>query len=73
MTLRIVTYDDSTHKIVPIEPTNEMINKPDVQVGLSDWAGHQYSATNSECENIYKAMIEAAPEYQEPETEHATR
>lgn len=25
MTLRTVTYDDSTHKIVPLEPTEEMI------------------------------------------------
>lgn len=65
MTLRTATYDDTKFKIVPIEPTSEMINTPEVQVGLSDWAGHQYSATNSECENIYKAMIAAAPEYKE--------
>ena len=54
MTLRTVTYDDSTHKIVPIEPTELMINDGDV-----------FASNATLC---YRDMIAAAPEYQEPKS-----
>lgn len=66
MTLRTVTYDDSTYKLVPIEPT-ELINRAiDKEMVLQ--LGDTWLTTNP-CSpwNIYKTMIAAAPEYQEPE------
>ena len=62
MTLRTVTYDDSKFKIVPISPTNEMTSfLADV---LDDPENDRSSWDLSE--NMYRAMIAAAPEYQEP-------
>lgn len=56
MTLRTVTYDTATHKIVPREATEEMIIAGDDHVdGLTI------------LHDCYEAMIEAAPEYQEPD------
>lgn len=56
MTLRTVTYDDSTHKIVPLEPTIEM--KLAFEVGMSMFLGNDESL---------KLAIAVAPECQEPD------
>lgn len=61
MTLRTVTYDDSKFKIVPLEPTVEMMNGCFDGISLSD-AHSPYGVE----EHVYSKMIEAAPEYQEP-------
>ena len=57
MTLRTVTYDTDTHKIVPIEPTKEILNP-------------LYFLIDEDFATIKKAyfdVIAAAPEYQEPD------
>ena len=56
MTLRTVTYDTATHKIVPLEPTNAQITS------VNDHHEGGYYLPVS----LYLAMIAAAPEYQEP-------
>lgn len=56
MTLRTVTYDTATHKIVPLMPTSEM--KLAFEVGMSILLGN---------DEALKLAIAAAPEYQEPE------
>lgn len=61
MTLRTVTYDTATHKIVPIEPTVEMMTDCFDGISLSD-AHSPYGVE----EHVYSKMIAAAPEYQEP-------
>ena len=56
MTLRTITYDTATHKLVPLEPTFDMellFNK-----AIAEWKGIRSGLA---------AAIEAAPEYQEPE------
>lgn len=56
MTLRTITYDDSTHVLVPREPTDSMAVAT-IKVSLRNPAingVHQW-----------KAMIAAAPEYQD--------
>ena len=66
--IRTVTYDDSKFKIVPLEPTEEM--------NEAGYAAQDFWYL-SQCDNArelaysfsmprYKAMIQAAPEYQEP-------
>lgn len=61
MTLRTVTYDTATHKIVPIIPTVEMMTGCFDGISLSD-AHSPYGVE----EHVYSKMIEAAPVYQEP-------
>jgi len=58
MTLRTATYDDSTHKIIPIEPCEKSMER----LTESGWANSRLG--------IWKAVIKAAPEYQEPENTH---
>lgn len=67
MTLRTVTYDDSKFKIVPLEPTKSMN-----QAGYDAqdfWPSHECDNMNERCFSFsmprYKAMIAAAPEYQD--------
>lgn len=64
MTLRTVTYDTATHKIVPVDPTEGML------VQLNNMAVSLVMAEPYEVREIlnagYSAMLEAAPEYQEP-------
>ena len=48
-------------KLVPIEATQKMLTSVDVIVGNMSWDGSQSSATESECRQIYKAMLEAVP------------
>ena len=65
MTLRTITFDDSIYKLVPLEPSNEMLD--------ASWKYHSSSkyaecvlpddVTDAEC---YKAMIAAAPEGEKP-------
>lgn len=62
MTLRTVTYNPATHKIVPRAPTVEMMTDCFEGISLSD-AHSQYGVE----EHVYSKMIAAAPEYQEPE------
>ena len=79
MTLRTVTYDDSTHKIVPIDPTEEMIQQGcmaqarDEHATYEDWWNTHSSGVSRIIRDLiakdYRAMIAAAPEYQEPTEE----
>lgn len=56
MTLRTVTYDDSTHKLVPLEPTDEMrFQTTHVHNDIEE-------ATILE---MLRVAIAAAPEYQD--------
>lgn len=57
MTLRTITFDDSTHKLVPIIATSEMVHTCRLH-----HEGDEYLPYS-----LYASMIEAAPEYQEPE------
>lgn len=55
MTLRTVTYDTETHKIVPLNPIESMMHAAeDVP------SPRPYGA-------VYRAMIAAAPEYKDSE------
>lgn len=69
MTLRTITFDDSTHKIVPREPT-EAMNKAGY-TAQDFWHSVQCDNERERAFSFsmpcYKAMIAAAPEYQEPE------
>jgi len=65
MTLRTVTYDDSTHKIVPIEPTEAMIIAKPKPAGIEGQCC-QSQKRNADIRK-YQSMIAAAPEYQEPD------
>lgn len=56
MTLRTVTYDDSKFKIVPVEPTYAQITSAN-----DHHEGGYYLPVS-----LYKSMVAAAPEYQEP-------
>ena len=69
--MKTITYDETTYKLVPIEPTETMIihgfesdpkhnDDPDIFEKYHNMSGCQRAAwTASEC---YKAMIEAAPD-----------
>lgn len=63
MTLRTITFDDSIYKLVPREPTEEMLSSAWEYHGSSRYSERvlQDAVTDAEC---YKAMIAAAPEYQ---------
>lgn len=67
--IRTVTYDTATHKIVPIEPT-EAMNRAGYNA-QDFWPSHQCDNQKELAHSFsmprYKAMIAAAPEYQEPE------
>ena len=60
MTLRTITFDDSTHKLVPLEPTVEMMTGCFDGISLSD-AHSPYGVED----HVYSKMIAAAPECQE--------
>lgn len=62
MTLRTVTYDDSKFKIVPLEPTHEMLERAFNEITASD----DHTELGVE-QRLYWTFIERAPEYQEPE------
>ena len=61
MTLRTVTYDTATHKIVPIDPTEAMLEHAFDEITSSD----EHSPLGVE-QRLYLTFIERAPEYQEP-------
>lgn len=55
MTLRTVTYDTATHKIVPLEATRPMMK-------------HLYNLIDEDvetCKQAYRDVVAAAPEYKE--------
>jgi hypothetical protein len=59
--IRTVTYDDSTHKICPIEPTEDQLLKMhECMYDVRKMAWHDGLTL------VYKVIIAAAPEYQEP-------
>ena len=60
MTHRTITYDDKTHKLMPIIPEKAMI---DFAFNEGFYEGHQ--AEYLELENIYASMIKAAPDHSE--------
>ena len=64
MTLRTVTYDTATHKIVPIDPTEAMIIAKPKPAGIEGQCC-QSQKRNADIRK-YQAMVKAAPEYQEP-------
>lgn len=61
MTLRTATYDDSKFKIVPIEPTNEMLEHVFNEINASD----EHTELGVE-QRLYCTFISRAPDYQEP-------
>lgn len=62
MTLRTVTYDTATHKIVPIEPTEKQLD------AFEDWcAARKLNIPWEILAIVLKRLIAAAPEYQEIE------
>lgn len=72
MTLRTITFEDSTHKIVPLEPTIDMTIKGneskdnwnnDFPTDFEEWSGCKQAHYLANL--CYKAMIAAAPEYQD--------
>ena len=67
MTLRTITFDDSTHKLVPLEPTQEM-NRAGYYAE-DFWPSYRCDNFKEKCFSFsmprYKAMIAAAPEYQD--------
>lgn len=60
MTLRTITFDDSTHKLVPLEPTNEMLEGAFNSITAADEHFHLGIEAR-----LYSFMIAAAPEYQD--------
>lgn len=65
MTLRTITFDDSIYKLVPLEPTEEMITAKPKPAGIEGQCV-QTQKRNADIRK-YQAMVAAAPEYQEPE------
>ena len=63
MTLRTVTYDTATHKIVPLEPTEAMIIAKPKPAGIEGQCC-QSQKRNADIRK-YQAMVKAAPEYQD--------
>lgn len=63
MTLRTITFDDSTHKIVPRELSDEMLRSTLGDIGFFN---SEYIAV---LKRKYCALVEAAPEYQEPDVQ----
>lgn len=65
MTLRTITFDDSTHKLVPREATEKQL---DVAVShalmVSITSSYKWTQYMSD---VWSRMIESAPEYQEPD------
>ena len=57
--IRTVTYDDSTHKILPIEPDDEQLFR--LNESLYDSRNKVWYERASDA---YKAGVAAAPEYQ---------
>ncbi len=60
--IRTVTYDDSTHKIVPIEPKHKQLAEITLNIDV-----FSNKAPFEVAKNIYSAAIAAAPEYKESE------
>ena len=58
--IRTATYDDSTHKILPIEPDDEQLFR--LNESLYDSRNKVWYERASDA---YKAGVAAAPEYQE--------
>lgn len=48
-------------KLVPIEPTDEMIADVDEDVGGHCYSCTKWKASDEDCRKIYKAMLQAAP------------
>ena len=79
MTLRTVTYDTETHKICPIEADEIQIQQGCLSQTIGKFANYEEwwnSHSSGVSERIrdliakdYRAMIAAAPEYQEPENQ----
>lgn len=77
MTLRTATYDTETHKICPIEADEIQIQQGCLSQTIGKFANYEEwwnSHSSGVSERIrdliakdYRAMIAAAPEYQEPE------
>ena len=62
MALRTVTYDDSTHKIVPRESTDQWIDNLIVKNGAPS-----IEMARSTMQGLINELLDAAPEYQEPD------
>ena len=56
--MKTATFDETTHKIVPIEPTLDMVF---ATTHINN------SLDNEDLFPMLRAAIKAAPEYQEPE------
>ena len=61
MTLRTVTYDTATHKIVPIKSIEQWIDNLIVKNGAPS-----IEMTIQDMHGLVNELLDAAPEYQEP-------
>ena len=62
MTLRTVTYDDSSHVLVPLEPTEKQLD------AFDDWCqGRNLTMSWTTLAIVLKRLIAESPEYKEPE------
>ena len=53
-------------KLVPIEPTGDMLYAgSDNDVGGSCYSCSKWSASYTDCKNVYKSMLDASPEFKE--------
>lgn len=68
--IKTVTFDDATHKIVPIEPTEKQYVEAQKMLEFSDEYCHNYFAKDFTEGDLYKAMIAAAPEYVSAQPEY---
>ena len=60
MTLRTITFDGSIYKLVPLEPSNEMLEGAFNSITAADEHFHLGIEAR-----LYSFMIAAAPEYQD--------
>lgn len=66
MTLRTITFDDSTHKLVPLEPDHVMVSAA-LCGRMMPQSCDVIARIRQQMKSDLAAAIAAAPEYQEPE------
>lgn len=70
MTMKTITYDQKKHKLVPIEPTEEMMSSiNDYSIGDSGGCCPAPLISKSEVREIYGMLLFNAPEHPESNRE----
>lgn len=59
MTIKTITYDTETHKLVPLEPT-----LPIIACGVDHLLPSRRNCTTNYAAQLYRAMLKAASEYE---------